>query len=70
MSYDLTLKLKMLWLHRGSFGEWRRDVWQRDASERLCCDGYMCGCQGSDYGSFWEHCWKTRKVARPWWFIS
>lgn len=59
---DIVLKLKMLWLYRGAFADWHRDVWQREAGERMCCDGSMCGCYGADYGSYWEHLWATRKV--------
>ena len=62
MNSDLVLKLKMLWLYGlTNIREWRHDVWKREAGKRMCCDGYMCGCQGSDYASMWEHLWETRK---------
>ena len=58
---ELVLKLKMLWLYGWAHRkEWVADVWRHEWSERMCCDGYMCGCYGSDWGSWWEHLWQTR----------
>jgi hypothetical protein len=61
---DLILKLKMLWIYRGSFREWYHDVWKKVAGARMCCDGYMCGCYGSDNASWWEYLWTDRKRKR------
>lgn len=58
---ELILKLKMLLIYRGHLREWREDVWKHDWSERMCCDGRMCGCYGADYGSWWEHLWEMRR---------
>lgn len=58
---ELILKLKMLWLYRGHFREWREDVWKWDGSERMCCDGRMCCCSGVDFRSWWEHLWEMRR---------
>ena len=52
---DVWLKLRMLWLYRFHFREWHRDVWRWDAGQRMCCDGYMCGCHGADYATYWHH---------------
>ena len=48
------LKLRMLQLYWPALGDWWREVWLRDAGQRMCCDGRMCGCYGSDYASMWE----------------
>lgn len=58
---ELILKLKMLLLCRGYFKDWYKEVWKQDGNRLMCCDGYMCGCQGSYYSDMWEHLWKTRK---------
>lgn len=56
---EVRLKLKMLWLYGfRNIRAWHREVWKRDAGERLCCSGYECGCYGADYYSMWEDCWK------------
>lgn len=52
---DILLKLKMLRVYGFSFSEWRKDVWNKEADARMCCDGYMCGCYGSTNGDWWEH---------------
>jgi len=52
---ELCLKLRMLWMMRWLPRVWYAEVWKQDASARICCDGYMCGCQGSDYWAYWEH---------------
>lgn len=42
---DAMTKLRILYsMLRGSFSDWRKEVWQRDLDERYCCDGHMCGC--------------------------
>lgn len=64
MSGERILKLKMLWIYRLHFREWWKDVGSREGRERMCCDGYMCGCYGSDHASWWEHLWNTRKDRR------
>lgn len=59
---DAGLKLKMfalLWRHPV---EWYRDVWLRDADDRMCCNGHHCGCRGSCYGEYWRHLWADRDV--------
>lgn len=62
---ELILKLKMLWLYRnGGIRQWHKDVWKKEGAERMCCNGYMCGCYGADHYSHWEHLWDTRKVKR------
>jgi hypothetical protein len=55
------IKLKMLILYRFNLKQWYNDVWKIDEAARMCCDCYMCGCMGSDYYSYWEHLWETRK---------
>lgn len=62
---DIILKLKMLWIYRGGFRDWYRDVWCREAGERQCCDGHECGCYGSCHGDWWEYLWNSRKERRP-----
>ena len=57
---EVWIKLRLLWKCRGSFREWKADVWSKEGRERMCCDGYMCGCQGSDYLSWWEYMLKDR----------
>jgi hypothetical protein len=32
---------------RGSFNEWRTEVWRRDLDEQYCCSGRECGCGGA-----------------------
>lgn len=58
------IKLKMLWMYSFHVLEWWRDVGSQDEVERMCCNGYECGCQGADYASYWEWLWKTRKARR------
>ena len=60
-SERMPIKLKMLWMSgvRGAC-DWYREVWLQDEAERMCCDGYMCGCMGADYGSYWEWLWRDR----------
>lgn len=60
---ELLLKLKMLWLYRGHFRDWYRDVWMQEPWAQMCCSGRECGCMGSCYADMWEHLWKTRKAA-------
>lgn len=62
---EKTLKLKMLLLYFPHVCDWYREVWKRDWSERMCCSGYECGCYGSDWASWWEHCWANRMRWRP-----
>lgn len=57
---DLWLKLRMLIVYRWHAREWWADVWKHEPGERMCCDGYMCGCYGADYASWWEHLLKER----------
>lgn len=58
---DLWLKLRLLRLYRFAVREWKSDVWDKEGRARMCCDGYMCGCQGSDYASWWEHLLNERQ---------
>lgn len=58
---DWALKLKMLWLYQFQFRDWWREVALQESGGRMCCDGYMCGCYGSDYRSWWQHLWETRR---------
>jgi hypothetical protein len=53
--YELSIKLRLLWLYRWQFREWKADVWDKEGRGRMCCDGRMCGCYGSDNLSWWEH---------------
>ena len=53
--YELSVKMRLLWLYRWSFREWKADVWDKEGRGRMCCDGHMCGCYGSDNLSWWEH---------------
>lgn len=67
---DVLLKFKMLLLYgfgsdliygfnlrKNWFQQWVLDVWVRDGSSRMCCDGRECGCQGVDYHEWWIHQW-------------
>jgi hypothetical protein len=58
------IKVKMLWLMFPMVGLWYRTVWKQDENERMCCNGYECGCMGADFYSYWEWLWKTRKDRR------
>lgn len=53
--HELFIKLRLLWVYRRSFREWRADVWSKEGRARMCCDGRMCGCYGADNLSWWEH---------------
>lgn len=53
--YDIWLKLRMLRVYKLQVREWYQDVWRQEAGGRMCCDGYMCGCYGADYASWWHH---------------
>lgn len=53
--YELSIKLRLLWLYRWQFREWKVDVWDKEGRGRMCCDGYRCECCGSDNLSWWEH---------------
>lgn len=58
---ERTLKLKMLWLYGlRNIRDWHTDVWSKDWGQRMCCNGYMCGCQGTDYAAWWEYLWDSR----------
>jgi len=43
----ITKLITLYWFLRGSYGEWKENVWERDLDRPYCCDGYMCGCQAS-----------------------
>lgn len=49
---DLILKLRMLRLMNARI--WYREVWLRDPNALMCCNGYMCGCQGATNREYWE----------------
>ena len=57
---EVKLKLKMLRLY-GICGirDWYRVIWKQQADAQICCNGYMCGCYGADYFSYWEHMCKN-----------
>ena len=57
---ELWLKLRLLLAYFPNVKAWREDVWRHEARERMCCNGHMCGCQGSDYWSYWEHLLKRK----------
>lgn len=50
------LKLRMWWHgYRWSPRAWYREIWLTDPNDRMCCDGYMCGCYGACHATYWEH---------------
>lgn len=61
---DIILKLRVLldWL-RGTYEEWRKEVWRHDLDSRACCDGYECGCRGSSRRDLYT--WHLTKEPRP-----
>ena len=52
---EVWIKLRLLWLYRHWFREWKADVWDKEGRARMCCDGYQCACRGSCNIDWWEH---------------
>lgn len=56
--YDIWLKLR---LFHFPLKHWYNRVWKQDLDERVCCDGFMCGCGGGSYRQMME--WELRNVS-------
>ncbi len=53
--WELKLKLRMLWDMKKTPIIWYNVIWKVNGSDRICCSGYECGCQGADNASYWEY---------------
>lgn len=36
---------------------WKEYVWDVDLNAQICCNGYMCGCQGVSNYKYIEYMW-------------
>lgn len=45
---DLFIKIYLLnFFWKNGFGEWKREIWEKELDQNYCCDGRECGCQGA-----------------------